>query len=45
MDAEIARQLGAALSRMDEAAADKTTKTLVRRAVRERLDLPRLTLL
>ena len=45
MDAEIARQLGAALSRMDEAAAEKTTKTLVRRAVRERLDLPRLTLL
>jgi hypothetical protein len=45
VDAEIARQLGAALSRMDEAAADKTTKTLVRRAVRERLDLPRLTLL
>jgi hypothetical protein len=45
VDAEIARQLGPALSRMDEAAAEKTTKTLVRRAVRERLDLPRLTLL
>jgi hypothetical protein len=45
VDAEISRQLGAALSRMDADAADKTTKTLVRRAVRERLDLPRLTLL
>jgi hypothetical protein len=45
IDADVSRQLGAALSRMDEAAADKTTKTLVRRAVRERLDLPRLTLL
>lgn len=45
VDAEVARQLGAALSRMDEAAADKTLRTLIRRAVRERLDLPRLTLL
>jgi len=43
--AEVSRQLGAALFRMDADAADKTTKTLVRRAVRERLDLPRLTLL
>ena len=45
IDAEIARQLGPALSRMEAAAADKTARTLVRRAVRERLDLPRLTLL
>ena len=45
IDTDIARQLGPALARMDEAAAEKTTKTLVRRAVRERLDLPRLTLL
>ena len=45
VDADVARQLGPALSRMDDAAAEKTTKTLVRRAVRERLDLPRLTLL
>ena len=45
IDRDIARQLGPALARMDEAAAEKTTKTLVRRAVRERLDLPRLTLL
>jgi hypothetical protein len=45
VDADVARQLGAALSRMDPEAAAKTTKTLVRRAVRERLDLSRLTLL
>ena len=45
VDAEVSRQLGGALVRMDADAADKTTKTLVRRAVRERLDLPRLTLL
>jgi len=45
VDAEVSRQLGGALVRMDADAADKTTKTLVRRAVRERLDVPRLTLL
>jgi hypothetical protein len=45
LDAEVSRQLGGALARMDAATADKTTRTLVRRAVRERLDLPRLSLL
>jgi hypothetical protein len=43
--AEVSRQLSGALARMDAATAEKTTKALTRRAVRERLDLPRLTLL
>ena len=41
----VARQLGAARVSMDEAAAEKTARALTRRAVRERLSLPRLTLL
>ncbi len=45
LDREVAAQLGGALSRMDPVTAEKTTKALTRRAVRERLDLPRLTLL
>ncbi|HEY1435770.1 MAG TPA: hypothetical protein VGG65_10360 [Thermoanaerobaculia bacterium] len=45
LDGEVARQLSGALSRMDPATAEKTTKALTRRAVREKLDLPRLTLL
>ena len=45
LDREVARQLAGALERMDPATAQKTTKALTRRAVRERLDLPRLTLL
>jgi hypothetical protein len=45
LDRDVARQLEGALTRMDPATAEKTTKALTRRAVRERLDLPRLTLL
>ena len=45
LDRDVERQLGGALSRMDAATAEKTTKTLRRRAVREALDLPRLSLL
>ncbi len=45
LDAEVSRQLDGALGRMDATTAEKTTKTLIRRAVRERLDLPRLSLL
>jgi hypothetical protein len=45
LDRDVDRQLGGALSRMDAVTAEKTTKTLRRRAVREVLDLPRLTLL
>ncbi len=45
LDREVAGQLEGALGRMDAATAEKTTKALTRRSVRERLDLPRLTLL
>ncbi|HTR03758.1 MAG TPA: hypothetical protein VMN82_11220 [Thermoanaerobaculia bacterium] len=45
VDRDVTRQLGTALERMDAATADKTTRALTRRAVRERLDLPRLSLL
>jgi hypothetical protein len=43
--AGVARQLAAAKVFMDEAAAEKTARALTRRAVRDRLSLPRLTLL
>jgi hypothetical protein len=45
VDADVARQLSGALDRMDPVTAEKTTKALTRRAVREKLDLPRLSLL
>jgi hypothetical protein len=41
----VARQLAAAKVSMDEATAEKTARALTRRAVREKLSLPRLTLL
>ena len=47
LDAEVARLLGAAGTggRMDETALEKTRRALTRRIVRERLALPRLSLL
>ncbi len=45
LDREIARQLSGASVRMDPGTLDKTTRALRRRSVRERLDLPRLSLL
>jgi DNA-binding transcriptional MerR regulator len=45
IDREVAALLLGASARMDPAAADKTTRTLTRRSVRERLELPRLSLL
>ncbi len=45
LDREIEAQLSGALARMDAVAAEKTTKALTRRSVRERLELPRLSLL
>jgi hypothetical protein len=45
LDADVAAQLSGALERMDAVTAEKTTKALTRRAVRERLALPRLSLL
>lgn len=45
LDADVAAQLSRALPRMDPAAAEKTAKALTRRSVRERLQLPRLSLL
>jgi len=45
VDAEVARLLAGAGDRMDPAALEKTTRALTRRAIRERLDLPRLSLL
>jgi hypothetical protein len=47
LDAEVGRLLGAAGTggRMDEAALEKTRRALTRRIVRERLALPRLSLL
>jgi hypothetical protein len=45
LDREVREQLSGAIARMDAAAAEKTTKALTRRSVRERLALPRLSLL
>jgi hypothetical protein len=45
IEAEVARLLAAAKVPMEEAAVEKTARALTRRAVRERLKLPRLTLL
>ena len=45
IDGEVERLLAGARVRMDEAAAEKTARAVRRRAVRERLALPRLTLL
>ncbi len=45
LDREVREQLSGAIERMDAAAAEKTTKALTRRSVRERLALPRLSLL
>lgn len=45
LDADVARQLAGAGDRMDPATLEKTTRALTRRAVRESLDLPRLSLL
>ena len=45
IDEEIARQLRALRDRMDEETAHRTGRALARRLLRERLDLPRLSLL
>ncbi len=45
LDAEVARLLAGAGARMDPQTLEKTTRALTRRAVRERLELPRLSLL
>ena len=45
LDAEVARLLAGAGARMDPPTLEKTTRALTRRAVRERLELPRLSLL
>ncbi|MEX0880908.1 MAG: hypothetical protein WEF99_15645 [Thermoanaerobaculia bacterium] len=45
LDAEVARLLSGAGARMDPVTLEKTTRALMRRAVRERLELPRLSLL
>ena len=45
LEDEIGRLLSGAGTRMDPATLQKTAKALTRRAVRERLDLPRLSLL
>jgi hypothetical protein len=45
VDREIDRLLAGAGERMDPSAAEKTKRALTRRTVRERLDLPRLSLL
>ena len=45
LDREVAAQLSAAAARMDSATLEKTTKALTRRGVREKLELPRLSLL
>ena len=45
IEQDVASLLERAVSRMDPAAAQKTARALARRAVRERLGLPRLTLL
>ncbi|MGE5414591.1 MAG: hypothetical protein ACM3NW_10470 [Syntrophomonadaceae bacterium] len=45
LDRDVAAQLSGALARMDPVTAEKTAKALTRRSVRERLELPRLSLL
>ena len=45
LDGEVAALLAGAAARMDQPTLEKTTKALTRRSVRERLDLPRLSLL
>jgi hypothetical protein len=45
LDRDVAALLSGALARMDPVTAEKTTKALTRRSVRERLELPRLSLL
>lgn len=45
LDREVSRLLSGAGDRMDEATAEKTRRALARRAVRESLSLPRLSLL
>jgi hypothetical protein len=45
VDADVARLLAGAGERMDPATFEKTSRALTRRAVRELLDLPRLSLL
>ncbi len=45
LDGDVAAQLSGAAARMDPETLEKTTKALTRRSVRERLDLPRLSLL
>jgi len=45
LDSEVAAQLSGAAARMDPVTLEKTTRALTRRSVREKLDLPRLSLL
>ncbi len=45
LDREVSRQLSGASARMDPGTLEKTTRALRRRTVRERLELPRLSLL
>ncbi len=45
LDREVAAQLSGASARMDPATLEKTTRALTRRSVREKLELPRLSLL
>jgi len=45
VDAEVARLLAGAGSRMDAQTLEKTSRALTRRVIRERLELPRLSLL
>jgi hypothetical protein len=45
LDREVAAQLSGAAARMDPSTLEKTTRALTRRSVREKLELPRLSLL
>ena len=45
LDSEVAAQLSGAAARMDPVTLEKTTRALTRRSVREKLELPRLSLL
>ena len=45
LDREVSAQLAGAIARMDAVTAEKTARALTRRSVRERLALPRLSLL
>ncbi len=45
LDREVRAQMAGAVVRMDAAAAEKTARALTRRSLRERLSLPRLSLL